>query len=112
VGQYLGITSTGLGWFSAVGGGIICAVGGILVPARGPDRPVDRPGAGQLQHGSPEAGWRPSPQRPSVELPSAGAAPRSTEIPALLRELAALRDAGVLTADEFEAKKAALLERM
>lgn len=40
------------------------------------------------------------------------AAATSPDIPDRLRKLAELRDAGILTPDEFDAKKAALLERM
>jgi hypothetical protein len=45
---------------------------------------------------------------------SAPAAPASpgANIPEQLKQLAELRDSGVITAQEFEAKKAQLLERM
>lgn len=41
-----------------------------------------------------------------------GPPPPAVDIPEQLRKLAELRDAGVLTAEEFEAKKAELLARM
>ena len=53
------------------------------------------------------------PATPAVATPAV-AAPASTAAPDLaaqLQQLAALRDAGVLTEDEFSAKKAQLLER-
>jgi hypothetical protein len=42
--------------------------------------------------------------------PTEGAA--STDIPEQIRKLGELRDAGVLTEEEFEAKKKDLLDRM
>ena len=41
-----------------------------------------------------------------------GAAPPGVDIPDQIRKLAALRDEGLLTADEFEAKKSDLLGKM
>ncbi|MDQ1511414.1 MAG: Short C-terminal domain, partial [Actinomycetota bacterium] len=44
--------------------------------------------------------------------PAPGPAARAPSVPEQLQQLADLRDRGVLTAAEFEAKKAQLLERM
>jgi hypothetical protein len=44
--------------------------------------------------------------------PPAGAAPAAEDPIALLRQLGELRDAGVLTTEEFEAKKAEILARI
>ena len=41
-----------------------------------------------------------------------GAEAQATDIPAQIAQLAALKDQGILTAAEFQAKKAELLERM
>jgi hypothetical protein len=126
IGQFLGLSSPGLGWFSAVGGGIVCAIGGMVArenpmtddaadlasrrrrtEAQVAPSPVSQPEP-------PRAA--PGPRQPAtVQGPDAAqtaAAPHGLEIPALLRELAALRDAGVLTEEEFEKKKSALLERL
>jgi Short C-terminal domain len=43
---------------------------------------------------------------------AAPAAPAAPTVPEQLQQLADLRDRGVITAAEFEAKKAQLLERM
>lgn len=55
----------------------------------------------------------------AVAVPAAPAAPAPaapvaapTDVPAALQQLATLRDAGVLTQDEFDAKKAELLARI
>jgi hypothetical protein len=40
------------------------------------------------------------------------AGPEREDIPAKLRELAALREQGILTTEEFESKKAVMLSRM
>jgi membrane protein YdbS with pleckstrin-like domain len=57
-------------------------------------------------HERTRAGWgRDAP-------PPAPAAPSPPDIPEQLRRLAELRDSGVISAAEFEAKKAQLLERM
>jgi uncharacterized membrane protein YdbT with pleckstrin-like domain len=55
------------------------------------------------------AGWSQTP----AAAPTAATAPRSDlSIPEQLEQLAGLRDRGVISAAEFEAKKAQLLERM
>jgi uncharacterized membrane protein YdbT with pleckstrin-like domain len=53
------------------------------------------------------AGWT-----AGTAAPRAAAAPTSATVPEQLQQLADLRDRGVITAAEFEAKKAQLLERM
>ena len=50
--------------------------------------------------------------RPGVEARPAGPAPAPGDIPALLRQLDELRQAGVLTEAEFQNKKAQLLARL
>ncbi len=55
------------------------------------------------------AGWS-NPAPTSSFAPTAAAAPQS--VPEQLQQLADLRDRGVITAAEFETKKAQLLERM
>jgi Bacterial PH domain/Short C-terminal domain len=51
--------------------------------------------------------------KPTATASSAAEAPTAAaDIPDQIRKLGELRDAGVLTADEFEAKKAELLSRM
>ncbi len=51
-------------------------------------------------------------QRPADRPPTAGPAERREDIPALIRELDQLRQAGVLTEAEFQNKKAQLLSRL
>lgn len=51
-----------------------------------------------------------SPARPDTSAPS-GAVPQ-TDVMALRRQLGELRDAGVVTNEEFEAKKTELLSRI
>jgi len=55
-----------------------------------------------------QASWHVAPQA-SAAPPTA---PSAGDIPAQLHQLAELRDKGVITPEEFEAKKAQLLERM
>ena len=59
-------------------------------------------------HAKTRAGWAAGPVR---RAPAAAAATPPT-VPEQLQQLADLRDRGVITAEEFEAKKAQLLERM
>ena len=59
-------------------------------------------------HARTRAGWTAGTAAP----PRAAAAPSSSSVPEQLQQLAELRDRGVITAAEFEAKKAQLLERM
>jgi uncharacterized membrane protein YdbT with pleckstrin-like domain len=59
-------------------------------------------------HAKTRAGWTAG---AGTAAPAAAAAPPPT-VPEQLQQLADLRDRGVLTAEEFEAKKAQLLERM
>lgn len=56
------------------------------------------------------AGW----SQPPAAAPASAAAPAASElsIPEQLEQLAGLRDRGVISPEEFEAKKAQLLERM
>jgi uncharacterized membrane protein YdbT with pleckstrin-like domain len=64
-------------------------------------------------HGRKRAGWaREGP--PGVAGAAAASTPAATNanIPEQLRQLADLRDSGVISAADFEAKKAQLLERM
>ena len=60
-------------------------------------------------HG-PEA-WSPAPKKPQVKPPSKTSGP-SPDALEQLRKLGELRDSGVLTQSEFEAKKAELLKRV
>ena len=62
---------------------------------------------------SDEASDRPAPAEPRAE-PAAAAEPRSNadELAATLERLAGLRDRGLITEDEYEAKKRDILERM
>jgi len=68
-------------------------------------------------HGRKRAGWGRddgaprAPASPVSSAPAASASP-GANIPEQLKQLAELRDSGVITAQEFEAKKAQLLERM
>jgi uncharacterized membrane protein YdbT with pleckstrin-like domain len=57
-------------------------------------------------HARTRAGWTAGTAAPRA------AAPTSSTVPEQLQQLADLRDRGVITAAEFEAKKAQLLERM
>jgi uncharacterized membrane protein YdbT with pleckstrin-like domain len=58
-------------------------------------------------HAKTRAGWN-----AGTAAPAPGPAARAPSVPEQLQQLADLRDRGVLTAAEFEAKKAQLLERM
>jgi hypothetical protein len=53
---------------------------------------------------------------PTIKLPEEGTVGRESnapiDTPAQIRELAELRDAGVITAEEFESKQKDLLDRM
>ena len=54
-----------------------------------------------------------APRPPTSRPPSRGPAPSSSfDVPELLRMLAALRDAGVLTPQEFRVKRDELVERL
>jgi uncharacterized RDD family membrane protein YckC len=85
----------------------------VVVKARGSEKIVER---GSL--GPPPEGVVPPPAfAPPVTLPGTG--PSSTppsrtseDIPSQLEKLAALHDSGVITDEEFAAKKAELLSRM
>jgi uncharacterized membrane protein YdbT with pleckstrin-like domain len=57
-------------------------------------------------HARRRAGWQ-----ASAAAPTTGAKPEAS-IPEQLEQLASLRDRGIISPDEFEAKKAQLLERM
>ena len=66
-------------------------------------------------HGRKRAGWAregPPGVAGTAAAPTPAPAPASANIPEQLRQLADLRDTGVISAAEFEAKKAQLLERM
>ena len=65
-------------------------------------------------HGRKRAGWaREGPPGAAARRPHPRRRRRrSANIPEQLRQLADLRDSGVISAAEFEAKKAQLLERM
>jgi PH (Pleckstrin Homology) domain-containing protein/putative oligomerization/nucleic acid binding protein len=58
----------------------------------------------------------PAPEAPAAAAPAhaapAAAAPASSNVAATLESLAGLRDKGLITAEEYEAKKRELLERM
>ena len=56
-------------------------------------------------HAKTRAGWNAGTAAPAAATPAAS-------LPEQLQQLADLRDRGVLTTAEFEAKKAQLLERM
>jgi len=59
------------------------------------------------------AGWaNPPPAPAAAPAPVQAAAPAPPSVPEQLQQLADLRDRGVITAEEFETKKAQLLERM
>ena len=62
------------------------------------------------EHAQTRAGWAAgaAARRPRRAAPRAG----RESIPEQIQQLAELRDRGVITAAEFEAKKAQLLERM
>jgi hypothetical protein len=89
----------------------------VVVKARGSEKIVAQ---GSL--GPPPEGVVPAPAyAPPVTLPGTSQTPTSppaaiaapeSDIPAQLEKLAALRDSGVITGEEFEAKKAELLSRM
>ncbi len=51
-------------------------------------------------------------ERPVAEPSQSAEPPTNLDIPDQIRKLAELRDAGVLTEEEFERKKAELLDRM
>ena len=57
---------------------------------------------------------RPPARNPAPRVPSRGPAPSSSsaDVPELLRMLVALRDASVLTPEEFRAKRDELVERL
>jgi hypothetical protein len=59
-----------------------------------------------------EAAAPPSAPAAAAPSPAAEARPTSEELSATLERLAGLRDKGLITAEEFEAKKAQILERM
>jgi uncharacterized membrane protein YdbT with pleckstrin-like domain len=61
-----------------------------------------------------QASWHIGPGAPAASTapPAANTAPPAGDIPAQLQQLAELRDKGVITPAEFEAKKTQLLERM
>ena len=61
-------------------------------------------------HGRKRAGW--GKEAPSARRAAAPSAAPTANIPEQLQQLAELRDKGVISAAEFEAKKAQLLERM
>ncbi|PZG48277.1 hypothetical protein C1I98_12505 [Spongiactinospora gelatinilytica] len=52
------------------------------------------------------------PAEPAAEEPVVAAIDRGEDIPALIRKLGELRDAGLLTEEEFQAKKVELLSRL
>jgi hypothetical protein len=88
--------------------------GTVVVKARGSERVVTE---GWL--GPPPVGYAPPPAyAPPVTLPGTppspppGAGPTSEDIPSQIEKLAALHASGVLTDEEFAAKKAELLSRM
>ena len=58
------------------------------------------------------AAWGNPPAAAAPAAPAPGPAPAAASIPEQLHQLAELRDRGVITAAEFETKKAQLLERM
>jgi hypothetical protein len=61
------------------------------------------------QYARKRAGWSQSPADAAATPPATSSNP---SIPEQLEQLAGLRDRGVISAAEFEAKKAQLLERM
>ncbi len=82
----------------------------VVVKARGSEKIVAE---GSL--GPPPAGVaQPPSYAPPVTLPGTGPSSRPTpeDIPSQIEKLAALRDSGVLTEEEFQTKKAELLSRM
>ena len=60
-------------------------------------------------HTRKRAGWAPTPS-PAAAVPAASAP--AANIPEQIKQLAELRESGVISPQEFEAKKAQLLERM
>lgn len=65
-------------------------------------------GGGLPPHAAPGYGGQPAP----AAAPAAPAAPSSDEVLAQLEKLGKLRDAGIVTPAEFDAKKAELLARL
>lgn len=65
----------------------------------------------QLMIGGAPAAFAPEPAA-SAPAPAVAPAAPQVDVAAQLQQLASLRDAGVLTEEEFAAKKAELLERM
>jgi uncharacterized membrane protein YdbT with pleckstrin-like domain len=63
-------------------------------------------------HARKRAGWSAAPQPAGADASAAAASKNESSIPEQLEQLASLRDRGIISADEFEAKKAQLLERM
>ncbi len=81
----------------------------VVVKARGSEKIVAE---GSL--GPPPEGLTPPPAyAPPVTLPGTGPSkPSGEDIPSQIEKLAALRDSGILTEEEFQTKKAELLSRM
>jgi uncharacterized membrane protein YdbT with pleckstrin-like domain len=63
------------------------------------------------QYARKRAGWSQAPAA-AAAAPAAAQVSKDLSIPEQLEQLAGLRDRGVISAAEFEAKKAQLLERM
>lgn len=82
----------------------------IGAPAAGP-QPVEQPAAAPVE---PQAAPEPQVQEqaPPVEAPPAPAQAGGEDILGTIERLAALRDAGALTEEEFSAKKGELLARL
>jgi uncharacterized membrane protein YdbT with pleckstrin-like domain len=62
-------------------------------------------------HAKTRAGWNSGGGGQAAAPPAAPAAP-ALSVPEQIQQLAGLRDSGAITAEEYEAKKAQLLERM
>jgi uncharacterized RDD family membrane protein YckC len=80
----------------------------VVVKARGSEKIVEQGSLGP----PPEGVTPPPPYAPPVTLPGAGQSNASEDIPDQIQKLATLRDSGIITEEEFQAKKTELLSRM
>jgi hypothetical protein len=73
-----------------------------------------RAGSDRVSEVRPEAAAAPAPEAPRapVPAPAAAAGEPAGHLAATLESLASLRDKGLITPEEYEAKKRDILERM
>ena len=64
------------------------------------------------EHAKTRAGWNAGAQAAAPPRAAAATPPAALSVPEQIQQLAGLRDSGAITAAEYEAKKAQLLERM